>query len=553
MANSNFSKTTAKAGEAVSLKADKSGNFSGSGFNVQAKVSGPVQQNGYLASALQQSSAGSAVQMNEQIKQAAVEGVSGSSTSMPHLEAIQRSFGPHDVSNVQAHVGGAAAKANESMGAAAYATGNHVAFKAGPDLHTAAHEVAHVVQQRSGVQLSGGVGQVGDAYERHADSVADQVVQGKSAEAVLSQISRGTGIQTKTVQQVVQMNDECETGEPTPGSFDLGVSGRTPYDIFQDVGGAFSAGAASRLEKMEQSLEMFQTRVIEHAESPPGDALSAALLVIAEMAVGRYVKVVKLAGVAVLEAAQKVTGSLLTRSGEARGSNSRDRLLDFLETYRTADIQAQINIVAELEPSIRDDLDQEFEALGADSETPYSRGSQYVEGPQAEFIQTAICDGNAERQSAAELTIEALVQTLSEAWISAQTRSDRGGGLDSFAEVLSRGYIRLVFATQFEFTDTSADARPSGIRRNELEGAILRCSGAGGVIELLRNSMQPFDIWAIEVSKKVVVFEPGMGGPSIDVELDQANQVTQILDRVEMWETGPWQNYPVSAEQLESS
>mgnify|MGYP002064701929 CR=1 FL=1 len=32
------------------------------------------------------------------------------------------------------------------MGAKAYATGNHVAFQQQPDLHTAAHEAAHVVQ-----------------------------------------------------------------------------------------------------------------------------------------------------------------------------------------------------------------------------------------------------------------------------------------------------------------------------------------------------------------------------------------------------------------------
>lgn len=71
------------------------------------------------------------------------------------------------------------------MGARAYAMGNHVAFGIQPDLHTAAHEAAHVVQQRAGVSLSGGVGQAGDAYERHADAVDDRVVAGESAEALL--------------------------------------------------------------------------------------------------------------------------------------------------------------------------------------------------------------------------------------------------------------------------------------------------------------------------------------------------------------------------------
>ena len=52
-------------------------------------------------------------------------------------------------------------------------------------MNTAAREAAHVVQQRSGVQLKGGVGEAGDAYERHADAVADRVVAGRSAEALL--------------------------------------------------------------------------------------------------------------------------------------------------------------------------------------------------------------------------------------------------------------------------------------------------------------------------------------------------------------------------------
>jgi hypothetical protein len=43
------------------------------------------------------------------------------------------------------------------------------------------------VQQRAGVHLKGGVGQVDDPYEQHADRVADLVVRGESAEAVLDE------------------------------------------------------------------------------------------------------------------------------------------------------------------------------------------------------------------------------------------------------------------------------------------------------------------------------------------------------------------------------
>jgi hypothetical protein len=134
---------------------------------------------------------------------AAAHGTSGPSTTLPHLAPIQQLFGRHDVSGVQAHVGGAAAEGAQAMGASAFATGDRVAFAQAPDLHTAAHEAAHVVQQRAGVQLKGGVGEAGDSYEHHADAVADLVVQGKSAESLLDTTAGGgagvAGVQRKIV------------------------------------------------------------------------------------------------------------------------------------------------------------------------------------------------------------------------------------------------------------------------------------------------------------------------------------------------------------------
>jgi len=123
----------------------------------------------------------------------AAEGLKGPSSSLPHLDKIQHSFGGHDVSGVKAHVGGAAKTASEGMGARAYASGDSVAFKSAPDLHTAAHEAAHVVQQKAGVSLSGGVGKAGDRYENQANAVADSVVQGRSAEALLGPLTPGAG------------------------------------------------------------------------------------------------------------------------------------------------------------------------------------------------------------------------------------------------------------------------------------------------------------------------------------------------------------------------
>jgi tetratricopeptide (TPR) repeat protein len=123
------------------------------------------------------------------IQQVAATGFRGSAASLPHLNQIQHSFGV-DLSGVQAYVGGDAAAACQRMGAQAYASGNQIAFKEQPSLELAAHEAAHIVQQASGkVQLAGGVGQVGDKYENHADAVAAKVAAGESAVPLLRDFS----------------------------------------------------------------------------------------------------------------------------------------------------------------------------------------------------------------------------------------------------------------------------------------------------------------------------------------------------------------------------
>lgn len=124
------------------------------------------------------------------IRLIARNGTAGSAGPLPHLDQIQRSFGPqHDLSGVNAYVGGQAAEAARRIGAEAYTSGEQVAFSATPSLHTTAHEATHVVQQRSGIQIPGGVGTKGDAYERHADAVADSVVAGSSCEHLLGAYS----------------------------------------------------------------------------------------------------------------------------------------------------------------------------------------------------------------------------------------------------------------------------------------------------------------------------------------------------------------------------
>lgn len=134
---------------------------------------------------------------------AATQGVAGPAHALPHLETIQRLFGPdHDVSGIRAHTDGAARQASAELGAVGYATGNDVAFAGAPDLHLAAHEAAHVVQQRAGVQLAGGFGAADDVHELHADRVADAVVAGQSAAPLLADLP---GAGPASTQRAVQL------------------------------------------------------------------------------------------------------------------------------------------------------------------------------------------------------------------------------------------------------------------------------------------------------------------------------------------------------------
>ncbi len=144
---------------------------------------------------------------------AAAHGVAGERSALPHQDKIQASFGSYDVSGVTAHTDGQAAQACDAIGAQAYATGDQVAFKGAPDLHTAAHEAAHVVQQRAGVHLAGGVGREGDSYERHADRVADAVVAGEPAEYLLSQMAGPSAAKGAAGGGAVQMKKELPKGE----------------------------------------------------------------------------------------------------------------------------------------------------------------------------------------------------------------------------------------------------------------------------------------------------------------------------------------------------
>jgi len=195
---------------------------------------------------------------SQEVHEVASDGFAGASEPLPHLAAIQRAFGHHDISSVRAFRGGEAREACDQLGAHAYAMDGQVAMgPTGADLHTAAHEAAHVVQQRAGVHLKDGVGQNGDIYERHADAVADRVVQGESAVELLDQVAataRSAGnpavqLDAMTCGDVTPRKESSRKAKAAIGGTSKNSKGNPLHKVGLDSGGTaercMDAGVAS--------------------------------------------------------------------------------------------------------------------------------------------------------------------------------------------------------------------------------------------------------------------------------------------------------------------
>ncbi len=105
----------------------------------------------------------------------------------PLAAALREEMGARlgaDFSDVRLHTGAAAAAATAQVGARAYTSGSHVVIgDGGADKHTLAHELTHVLQQRTGPVAGtdhGGlrVSDPSDVYERAAEANADRVMSG---------------------------------------------------------------------------------------------------------------------------------------------------------------------------------------------------------------------------------------------------------------------------------------------------------------------------------------------------------------------------------------
>ena len=205
--------------------------------------------------------------------------MAGSGEPLPFLDTIQAAFGSHDLGQVRAHTGSEAALAAGDLGARAYATGTQIAFGEPPDLHTAAHEAAHVVQQRAGVQLKDNVGRAGDEYERHADAVADLVVQGSSAEALLDSMA-GPGGAVPTIHAVQRLD---KTPEQQPEDKECWSADMTRWREDQ----ARLTQSAKTLADKQRLVRRFHVAMVESYQLP-GDETGERRVVARRAFVGFY-------------------------------------------------------------------------------------------------------------------------------------------------------------------------------------------------------------------------------------------------------------------------
>lgn len=156
----------------------------------------------------------------------------GGGSSLDHdvRQKMESSLG-HDFSDVKVHTGSSAATAAKSVQAQAFTVGNELVFNDGkynpssPEgQRTIAHELTHVVQQRSGAvpgeSREGGikVSDPGDWAEKQAEATADAVMSGGDAHAGHDHAGAGSVQREAEEEEVQALHDpsiqrEAESGE----------------------------------------------------------------------------------------------------------------------------------------------------------------------------------------------------------------------------------------------------------------------------------------------------------------------------------------------------
>lgn len=145
-----------------------------------------------------------------------------------------------------------------------------------------------MVQQRGGIHLYGGIGEEGDAYEQHADAVADAVVRSESAESLLDQAgSRGgpvSAVQRQTARtHRTKADDTTAAAHPTiAAASELQTAAQSVIDAagllaLANTTHRFSDANAGRLNQAVEALGDVLHRSAGKRRRDDDQALRAAL------------------------------------------------------------------------------------------------------------------------------------------------------------------------------------------------------------------------------------------------------------------------------------
>lgn len=146
---------------------------------------------------------------------------SGGSPLDPAVRADMEGRFGQDFGDVRVHTDSAAHQSAQSVSAQAYTVGSDIVFSEGKydpgssaGAHMLAHELTHVVQQRSGpvdgAEAGGGVrvSDPGDSFERAASANADAIMSGASPAAAASGGGGGASVQ-RDAGNPEEMEDEA--------------------------------------------------------------------------------------------------------------------------------------------------------------------------------------------------------------------------------------------------------------------------------------------------------------------------------------------------------
>lgn len=213
--------STRPRGDRVSQDSDILGRAAAAGRPDVLGASGILD----LQRAVGNASVGSLVEEERSPVQDVVSSGGGSPLDASTRADMETRFG-QDFSDVRVHTDGAAHESAKSVNAQAYTVGSNIVFQrdkydpsSAGGQHMLAHELTHVVQQRSGpvegTDAGGGVkvSDPSDRFEREAVANADRLMSAPAPAPAVQRCEDGSGHEDSVQRMTVQREEEAPAAE----------------------------------------------------------------------------------------------------------------------------------------------------------------------------------------------------------------------------------------------------------------------------------------------------------------------------------------------------